>query len=230
MNRKMTALSLAIVATLTLSGCATGSASGNTNAAAQAPAQGSGRGQGNMDPQLQQLMQDQRKSQQQIEQLLQQIHTDAGLPAPTNNNQQQAAPGQQGNGNGGQGYGGQGPRNGGQAGQGAPGGQDLQAAKDLLNQEQQAATDLITKLTSFDDLVKQATGNQKALKDAQTLFAPIEESLQVGRGGPGGFRGQNGNTGGRTQGFGLQNRTDLYQSAASKVDAAITQLKSDLGK
>jgi hypothetical protein len=156
-------------------------------------------------------------------QLIGQIDTDAGLPAPAVPDPQQAPP----NGSGGQGgqrqgnrpqggNGGQQGGNGGQQGSGAQ--QDPAAIKAALTQEHRASTDLAAKLTSFDGLVKQAATNQKALKDAQTQFAPIAASLESMRGGRG------------FAGGGMQNRLDLFKSAATKLDAAITQLKSDLGQ
>jgi hypothetical protein len=147
------------------------------------------------DPELQQAMQDQQQDQQQLSQLIQQIHTDAGLPESTEgaSSQNQPSGGPQ-RGNFGQGQA-NGQGNGQASGQDAQ--QDPQAIKDLLGQEHQAATDLAAKLTAFDALVKQAATNQKALKDAQTQFASIEEALPVrGRGAFQGGRGQNGNGGG----------------------------------
>lgn len=242
MNRKMAALGLGVVTALVFTGCASKASSGNAGSGAQG-AQRSGRGgQFASDPQLQQMMQDQRQDQQQISQLMQQIDTDAGLPQPADQNNSSGTY----QGNGGQGQGGQPPQ--GQAPQGQSGQstQDIQAAKDLMTQEHQAATDLVTRLTDFDNEVKQAAGNQKALKDAQTLFTPIEASLPArgrgffGGGGAygganggafrGGSGGANGGGPGRNLPQGIQARIDQYKAATTQLDAAIAQLKTDLGQ
>lgn len=78
-------------------------------------------------------------------------------------------------------------------GQGQRGGlgQNLQAIKDLLKQEQQVRRDLIEKLKSLQQEVQQAkdANNRQALTDARSQFAGIKAVPAGGRMFPGG-RGQ----------------------------------------